>query len=106
MTGPDLTASERKQLAAIERSLAMTDPFLDVTLSAHPYRKFWNRRRASLSVLGILAGIALLLLGVSTATTVFGLLGYGFLLVSAIGLWYSVERPGQSAYLDVTNGPS
>lgn len=79
-----LSEKEQQLLAQMEAALAAEDPKLAHTLSGREAKRI-HGRRATLAGLGILAGLALLVAGMSTSWWV-SVVGFVVMLVSTVAL--------------------
>ncbi|MDA8440249.1 MAG: DUF3040 domain-containing protein [Propionibacterium sp.] len=89
-----LTDEEKRQLALLEASLAADDPHLANALRGARRRRM-PARRVVLAVVGLAAGVALLVLGMQIDPLV-SVLGFLVMLVSsvaAIGAWHGGDGP-------------
>ena len=88
-----LSEHEQRLLEQMEKALYAEDPKLASTLRGSSLRPA-DRRRLILGILGIVAGMGLLLAGVMTPIWGFGVVGF---LVMLIGAWYAIRRPAAAA---------
>jgi hypothetical protein len=84
-----LSEHEQRLLEQMEKALYAEDPKLASTLRGSSLRPA-DRRRLILGILGILAGLGLLLAGVMTPFWGLGVIGF---IVMLIGAWYAIHRP-------------
>ncbi|WP_285314010.1 DUF3040 domain-containing protein [Pseudarthrobacter sp. fls2-241-R2A-168] len=70
-----LSEHEQKLLEQLEKQLHADDPKFASTMQSDPIRS-WSARHVIVGVLGAIAGILLLLVGVSTQLIVVGVLGF------------------------------
>jgi Protein of unknown function (DUF3040) len=77
-----LSPEEHRILEQMEAALAAEDPALERTL-VQPGDRRGFRRRLALAVAGVLAGLVLLVLGIST-TPVVGALGYAVMIAASV----------------------
>ncbi len=93
-----LSEHEQRLLEQMERALYAEDPKLASTLRGSDLRHH-QRRRIALGTLGVVAGLALLLAGVTLGWGV-GLAGFLLMLVSAwwiMGAWRSGPKASSTA---------
>ena len=88
-----LSEHEQRLLEQMEKALYAEDPKLASTLRGSSLRPA-DRRRLILGILGIVAGLGLLLAGVMTPIWGFGVVGF---MVMLIGAWYAIRRPSSRA---------
>jgi hypothetical protein len=77
-----LSEEELRALEQMERALVQEDPKLASTLRGTNLRRV-AQRRALLSGLGFLVGVAVLMTGAITRHTIVGVLGFAIMLVTA-----------------------
>jgi hypothetical protein len=85
-----LSDEEERLLHQMEAALAAEDPKLSHTLSGRGSRRV-HRRRAAVAGVGFFAGLALLILGMST-NIFFSVLGFVVMLAAAITAIYSWQH--------------
>src|SRR4051795_11100635 len=85
-----LSEEEERLLHQMEAALAAEDPKLSHTLSGRGSRRV-HRRRAAVAGVGFFAGLALLILGMST-NIFFSVLGFVVMLAAAITAIYSWQH--------------
>jgi high-affinity Fe2+/Pb2+ permease len=85
-----LSDEEERLLHQMEAALAAEDPKLSHTLSGRGSRRV-HRRRAALAGVGFFAGLALLILGMSTQLF-FSVLGFVVMLAAAITAIYAWQH--------------
>ncbi|QDP97599.1 DUF3040 domain-containing protein [Microlunatus elymi] len=85
-----LSDEEERLLHQMEAALAAEDPKLSHTLSGKGSRRV-HRRRAAIAGLGFFAGLALLILGMST-NIFFSVLGFVVMLAAAVTAIYSWQH--------------
>ena len=78
-----LSEHEQRLLDQMERALYAEDPSFATQLRATGQPR-GGRARAALGVVGVLAGLALVLAGVATELIVLGILGFAGMLVGAV----------------------
>ncbi len=90
-----LSEEEQKLLAQLEESLAAEDPKLAHALRGTTPRVL-QRRKVVLAVIGLVIGVALLVIGMQTYPAI-SVAGFLFMLVAAmigVGAWQQVEATG------------
>jgi Protein of unknown function (DUF3040) len=87
-----LSEHEQKLLEQLEKQLHEDDPKFASSMGSDPGRS-WSTRHLVIGVLGALAGILLLLLGVSLQLIVVGVLGF---VVMGAGVYYATMRSSSS----------
>ncbi len=92
-----LSDEEQRLLEQMEAALAAEDPKLVNALRGTGVRRV-HRRRAALAGIGFFAGLALLVLGIST-NLVFSVLGFVVMVAAAVTAIYSWQHVGTSADL-------
>lgn len=92
-----LSEEEVRQLAQMEAALAKEDPHLASVLRGTPHVVV-NRRGALLAAIGFLAGLGLLVAGMSTHWTV-SIVGFLVMLTSVVGgvKAYTMEHPSETS---------
>ena len=88
-----LSEHEQRLLEQMEKALYAEDPKLASTLRGSSLRPA-DRRRLILGILGIVAGLGLLLAGVMTPYWELGVVGF---VVMLAGAWYAIRRPASAA---------
>jgi hypothetical protein len=90
-----LSEHEQRLLEQMEKALYAEDPKFATSLRAARGGRV-GRGRAAIGVLGVLAGLGLLLVGVATAVIALGVVGFTIMLIGAV-LAYSgfQSRPAQ-----------
>ncbi|KRE76850.1 DUF3040 domain-containing protein [Arthrobacter sp. Soil763] len=83
-----LSEHEQKLLEQLEKQLHEDDPKFASSMGSDPGRS-WSTRHLVIGVLGAVAGILLLLLGVTLQNIVVGVLGF---LVMGGGVYYATMR--------------
>ncbi|MEQ4520491.1 DUF3040 domain-containing protein [Pseudarthrobacter sp. B907] len=83
-----LSEHEQKLLEQLEKQLHEDDPKFASSMGSDPGRS-WSTRHLVIGVLGALAGILLLLLGVSMQLIVVGVLGF---VVMGAGVYFATMR--------------
>lgn len=83
-----LSEHEQKLLEQLEKQLHEDDPKFASSMGSDPGRS-WSTRHLVIGVLGTLAGILLLLLGVSLQSIVVGVLGF---VVMGAGVYFATMR--------------
>ena len=83
-----LSAHEQNLLAPREKQLHEDDPKFASSMGSDPGRS-WSTRQLVIGVLGALAGILLLLLGVSLQSIIVGVLGF---VVMGAGVYFATMR--------------
>jgi hypothetical protein len=83
-----LSEHEQKLLEQLEKQLHEDDPKFASSMGSDPGRS-WSTRHLVVGVLGALAGILLLLLGVSLQSIPLGVLGF---VVMGAGVYYATMR--------------
>jgi hypothetical protein len=95
-----LSEQERRLLEQLEADLEAEDPRLASALRGGPRRH--HRRRAVLAALGVIAGLALLVVGMEVHPLV-SVLGFAIMLISTvfgISAWRPVEVDPNGARVD------
>jgi DUF3040 family protein len=87
-----LSEEEQKLLEQMEAALAAEDPKLVNTLRGTGVRRV-HRRRAAIAGVGFFAGLALLVVGMST-TIVLSILGFVVMVAAAVTAIYSWQHVG------------
>lgn len=83
-----LSEHEQKLLEQLEKQLHEDDPKFASSMGSDPGRS-WSTRHLVIGVLGAVAGILLLLLGVSLQSIVVGVIGF---LVMGAGVYFATMR--------------
>ncbi|WP_346959073.1 DUF3040 domain-containing protein [uncultured Arthrobacter sp.] len=83
-----LSEHEQKLLEQLEKQLHEDDPKFASSMGSDPGRS-WSTRHLVIGVLGALAGILLLLLGVSLQSILVGVLGF---VVMGAGVYFATMR--------------
>lgn len=83
-----LSEHEQKLLEQLEKQLHEDDPKFASSMGSDPGRS-WSTRHLVIGVLGALAGILLLLLGVSLQSIIVGVLGF---VVMGAGVYFATMR--------------
>jgi len=83
-----LSEHEQKLLEQLEKQLHEDDPKFASSMGSDPGRS-WSTRHLVIGVLGALAGILLLLLGVSLQSIIVGVLGF---IVMGAGVYFATMR--------------
>mgnify|MGYP003499831847 FL=1 len=92
-----LSEHEQRLLEQMEKALYAEDPKFATSLRSAPGARA-ARGRAALGVLGILAGLGLLIAGVATTLIVLGVLGFVVMLVGSVMVYASFQgRPTDEA---------
>lgn len=92
-----LSDEEQRLLEQMEAALAAEDPKLVNALRGTGVRRV-HRRRAAVAGIGFFAGLALLIVGIST-NLVFSVLGFVVMVAAAVTAIYSWQHVGTSADL-------
>ncbi|WP_375431651.1 DUF3040 domain-containing protein [uncultured Friedmanniella sp.] len=95
-----LSDEEQRLLEQMEAALAAEDPKLVNALRGTGVRRV-HRRRAAIAGIGFFAGLALLILGIST-NLIFSVLGFVVMVAAAVTAIYSWQHVGTSADLGRT----
>lgn len=95
-----LSDEEQRLLEQMEAALAAEDPKLVNALRGTGVRRV-HRRRAALAGIGFFAGLALLILGISTQLFI-SVLGFVVMVAAAVTAIYSWQHVGTSADLGRT----
>ncbi len=90
-----LSNEEQRLLDQMEAALAAEDPKLVNALRGTGTRRV-HRRRAALAGVGFFAGLALLILGISTQL-IFSVLGFVLMVAAAVTAIYSWQHVGTQA---------
>ncbi|WP_400159102.1 DUF3040 domain-containing protein [Arthrobacter sp. BPSS-3] len=85
-----LSEHEQKLLEQLEKQLHEDDPKFASSMGSDPVRS-WSTRHLVIGILGTLAGVLLLLLGVSLQNIIVGVLGF---VVMGGGVYYATMRNG------------
>ncbi|MEO8283468.1 MAG: DUF3040 domain-containing protein [Pseudarthrobacter sp.] len=88
-----LSEHEQKLLEQLEKQLHEDDPKFANSMGSDPGRT-WSTRHLVIGVLCALAGIALLLVGVTTQIIIVGVLGF---VVMGGGVYFATMRNGSGA---------
>jgi Flp pilus assembly protein TadB len=88
-----LSEHEQKLLEQLEKQLHEDDPKFANSMGSDPGRT-WSTRHLVIGVLCALAGIALLLVGVTTQIIIVGVLGF---VVMGGGVYFATMRSGSGA---------
>ncbi len=83
-----LSEHEQKLLEQLEKQLHEDDPKFASSMGSDPGRS-WSTRHLVIGVLGALAGILLLLLGVSLQSIIVGVIGF---VVMGAGVYFATMR--------------
>jgi hypothetical protein len=105
--GPAVPLSEHEQrlLEQMEKALYAEDPKFATSLRSTPGARA-ARGRAALGVLGILAGLGLLVAGVATTVIALGVVGFVVMLVGSVVVYSAFgARPAEGAAAEAT-GPA
>jgi uncharacterized membrane protein YphA (DoxX/SURF4 family) len=86
-----LSEAEQELLAKLEASLSAEDPKLASKFARAPQRRV-HPKRATLGVLGLLIGVALLVVGLSTTVWI-SVAGFVLMLVAAVFFLSAWQRP-------------
>jgi protein-S-isoprenylcysteine O-methyltransferase Ste14 len=89
----------------MERALYAEDPKFASSLRSTSAMRA-TRGRAALGVLGVLAGLALLLAGVATMITAMGVAGFVLMLVGAVGIYSAIRSTPAAASADESAAPA
>ena len=81
-----LSEHEQRLLEQMEKALYAEDPKFATSLRSAPGARA-ARGRAALGVLGLLAGIGLLVAGVATTVIAISIVGFVVMLVGAVGIY-------------------
>jgi hypothetical protein len=103
-----LSEHEQRLLEQMERALYAEDPKFASALRGSDLRGHY-RRRALLGVVGVLAGLALLPVGIATKVFPVSVLGFLFMLGSAIwavSSWRRVPAPGDLGIVGGNGSPA
>lgn len=92
-----LSDEEQRLLEQMEAALAAEDPKLVNALRGTGVRRV-HRRRAAIAGIGFFAGLALLVVGISTHL-IFSVLGFVVMVAAAVTAIYSWQHVGTSADL-------
>jgi hypothetical protein len=92
-----LSDEEQRLLEQMEAALAAEDPKLVNALRGTGVRRV-HRRRAAIAGIGFFAGLALLVVGIST-NLIFSVLGFVVMVAAAVTAIYSWQHVGTSADL-------
>jgi hypothetical protein len=96
-----LSDEEQRLLEQMEAALAAEDPKLVNALRGTGVRRV-HRRRAAIAGIGFFAGLALLVVGISTHL-IFSVLGFVVMVAAAVTAIYSWQHVGTSADLGRSN---
>ena len=93
-----LSEHEQRLLEQMEKALYDEDPKFATSLRSAPGARA-ARGRAALGVLGLLAGLGLLLAGVATTIIVLGILGFLFMLGGSVTVYsaFQARPPAEAA---------
>lgn len=83
-----LSEHEQKLLEQLEKQLHEDDPKFANSMGSDPIRA-WSTRHIIVGVLGTIAGVLLLLIGVSTQIILLGVLGF---IVMGAGVYFATLR--------------
>ncbi|MEI7745888.1 MAG: DUF3040 domain-containing protein [Chloroflexota bacterium] len=101
-----LSEHEQRLLEQMEKALYAEDPKFATSLRSAPGARA-ARGRAALGVLGILAGIGLLIAGVATTIIAVGVLGFIVMLVGAVMIYSAFSaRPDEEASTSPSAAPA
>lgn len=92
-----LSEHEQKALEALEEAVAAHDPTFARRVQASG---LWRnpRQRAAFSIVGLIAGLGLLLAFCLTTVVFVGVVGFLLLVASGYGLWNSVSQRAAAAH--------
>ena len=100
-----LSEHEQRLLEQMERALYAEDPKFATSLrSASTTRG--SRMRAALGVLGVLAGLGLVLAGVASSVAVIGAAGFAVMLVGAVAIYSAFRMPAPTADASPESAPA
>ncbi|MCU1436695.1 MAG: hypothetical protein JWR71_3420 [Pseudarthrobacter sp.] len=95
-----LSEHEQKLLEQLEKQLHEDDPKFANSMGSDPGRT-WSTRHVVIGVLCALAGIALLLVGVTTQIIIVGVLGF---VVMGGGVYFATMRSGSGSKAGSASG--
>lgn len=97
-----LSEHEQRLLEQMEKALYAEDPKFATSLRSTPGARA-ARGRAALGVLGILAGMGLLVAGVATTVIALGVVGFVVMLVGSVVVYSAFgARPAEGAAAEAT----
>ena len=99
-----LSEHEQRLLAQMEQALYAEDPKFATSLRAARGRG--SRGRAAIGVLGVLAGIGLVLAGVATTFVALGVAGFVIMLLGAVLIYSAFGAPTPKAAEGDTDIPA
>jgi hypothetical protein len=100
-----LSEHEQRLLNEIEQALYAEDPkFASSVRSARPRNR--ARTMLVLSVIGVLVGLSVVLVGLTANLIAIGVLGFVLIVGSCVLAVTALRGPRQSGPLSMTNGPS
>lgn len=100
-----LSEHEQRLLEQMERALYAEDPKFATSLrSASTTRG--SRVRAALGVLGVLAGLGLVLAGVASSIPAIGVVGFAVMLGGAIAVYSAFRMPAPTAEARSASAPT
>jgi hypothetical protein len=97
-----LSEHEQRLLAQMERALYEEDPKFATSLRSSSGVRA-SRGRAALGVLGVLAGLCLILAGVATTVIALGVGGFAVMLIGAVIAYSAFRVPNAPATPDASN---
>ena len=101
-----LSEHEQRLLEQMEKALYAEDPKFATSLRSTPGARA-ARGRAALGVLGVLAGLGLLLAGVATTLIIIGVVGFIVMLAGAVLIYSAFQvRTVEDAAAPTTESPS
>lgn len=89
-----LSEHEQRLLDQMERALYAEDPKF-ATSMRNPRPSLGDKRRVVIGVIGLLAGVGLLLGGVATRIVILGVAGFLAMLVGMVMILGAFSKPGQ-----------
>ena len=100
-----LSEHEQRLLDEIEQALYAEDPkFASSVRSARPRNR--ARFMLALAALGVLIGLAVVIVGLATNLIVMGVLGFVLIVGSCVAAATALRGPRQSAAVAITSHPS
>lgn len=101
-----LSEHEQRLLEQMEKALYAEDPKFATTLRSTPGARA-ARGRAALGVLAILAGLGLLIAGVTTTVIALGVLGFVVMLVGSVIVYSAFgSRPAETPATETPSAPA
>ncbi len=100
-----LSEHEQRLLDEIEQALYAEDPkFASSVRSARPRNR--TRLMLVLSAVGVLVGLAVVIVGLATTLTFLGVVGFVLIVASCVAGATALRGPRQSAVTAITSHPS